>query len=173
MEEEKKGLESELSACKRELQEYKDKLLEWCASYMEATARVKQVEEQYRLDRKEWKDTLKETRAQRDQCKAVADSYHLDRLEEDRRWQEEKTRSILSGASGMEKGKRHLPDHEAQEARKRINGKEGDSKLGRWLHFGFNTDSYPRGLVACPRKIVCRSVLYVIFVVWTYNEQQP
>lgn len=151
VEEERKGLESELSACKRELQEYKDKLLEWCASYMEAMTRVKHVEEQYKLDRREWENDLKDTRAQRDQFKAAAESYRLDRFEEDRQWQEEKAMSILGGAAGTGKGKRDVPDHEAQEARKKLKG-QGDSKWWGRSHSEFSTDSYSRAFVACPQE---------------------
>lgn len=108
-------MEGELSACRAELQAYKDKSLQWCASFMEATARVRYVEEQYRLDRKEWEDDLKDMRAERDQYKAAAESYRLDRFEEDRKWQEEKAKAILDGAAGDSKGNRQLSHQEAKQ----------------------------------------------------------
>lgn len=124
----RKGVESDLSACRGELQAYKDKSLEWCASYMEAAARVRTVEEQYRLDRKEWEDDLKDMREQRDQYKAAADSYRYDRFEEDRLWQEDKARAILEGQSKKGTGKRPLADQQDKETRKQLKGKRKESE---------------------------------------------
>lgn len=126
----RKRLENELACCKETLQVFKDKALTWCESYMETVGKLRVAEEQYRLDRKEWEDDLKEMKDQRDQCKAVADAYRCDRLQEDRQWQEAKAKAILARPR---KALNALPglkqEHEAEgsgeEARKRVkaNGK--------------------------------------------------
>lgn len=95
-EEARKTAEKELARCKENLQVFKDKALKWCESYMEISARLRVAEEQYRLDRKEWKDELKDMRNRRDSCMAAIESHRLNEREQDRQWQEAAVRSILA-----------------------------------------------------------------------------
>ncbi|KAJ9107120.1 hypothetical protein QFC20_003845 [Naganishia adeliensis] len=95
-EEARKRAENELACCKEKLQAFKDKSLSWCESYMETVGKLHVAEEQYRLDRKEWEDDLKEMKEQRDQYMAVLDSHRMDERDQDQQWQDAKAKVILA-----------------------------------------------------------------------------
>lgn len=134
LEEEKtarKRAEDELSCCRKELQAFKDKALRWCESYMETHARLRVAEEQYRLDRKDWEDDLKDMREQRDQCMTAMESHRMDQREMDRQWQDATAKAILSrsnDAGNAPSEKRKVCQVDEQEGRGKLPRRSGKGK---------------------------------------------
>lgn len=121
----------ELNACKGQLQALKDRSLEWCGSYMESAAKMHNMQEQYRLDRAEWRSDLKDMQDQRDRYQAIVGSQRCDRVAEDRRWHEIEAKVILDSLTETSGEKRKLSAKEVcEEARKRWKGKGKESKSG-------------------------------------------